>query len=313
MSSTTSSSSASIPSTISSAVASSTSSTFAPNPIHHAVTIRLNKSNYMLWRAQLLPYLRSAKLIGFIDGTNPAPPQLVAASRADGAAQIPNPAYDRWFDQDQQLLSGLLSSMTEDLLLDVMSAKTAKEAWDTLHCMFSSAVRARAVQVRIDLATMKKRDMSAADYFRKIKSLAYELAAADTPLSNDEIIAYLLAGLEFDYDSFVTSMTTKTEALSLDDTYAHLLAFESRRALHEAETRLNIGATTNFAGRGGQVQRGRGRVPPPGRGRGRAPPLFHGRDRSAPNFDRPKRSPCQICGLTNHTTIKCWYRMDESI
>jgi hypothetical protein len=52
----------------------------------------------MLWRAQLLPYLRSAKLIGFIDGTNPAPSQLIAAFSADGAAQIPNPAYDRWYD-----------------------------------------------------------------------------------------------------------------------------------------------------------------------------------------------------------------------
>jgi hypothetical protein len=101
--------------------------------------------------------------------------------------------------------------MIEDLLLDVMSAKTAKEAWDTLHSMFSSAVRARVVQVRIDLATMKKWDMSAADYFRKIKSLAYGLAAADTPLRDDEIIAYLLAGLGSDYDSFITSMTTKTE------------------------------------------------------------------------------------------------------
>lgn len=59
--------------------------------------------------------------------------------------------------------------------------------------MFSSTVRARAVQVHVDLATTKKRDMPAADYFRKIKGYASELAAADAPLCDDEIIAYLLA------------------------------------------------------------------------------------------------------------------------
>lgn len=85
------------------------------------------------------------------------------------------------------------------------------------------------LQIRIELATIKKRDMSAADYFRKIKGLSSELAAADAPLRDDEVIAYLLAGLGSDYDSFVTSMTTKSEKLSLDDIYSYLLAFESRQ------------------------------------------------------------------------------------
>ncbi|KAK3144206.1 hypothetical protein QOZ80_4AG0310050 [Eleusine coracana subsp. coracana] len=242
--------SASSASTTSSTISSTTSSTFAPIPIHHAVTIRLSKTNYMLWRAQLLPYLRSVKLIGYIDGTITAPSQFVAASSAEGAAQVPNPAYERWYDQDQQLLSGLLSSMSEDLLLDVVSASTAKEAWDILQRMFSSAVRARAIQVRVDLATLKKRDLPANEYFRKVKNLAYELAAAGLPLRDDEIIAYLLAGLRSDYDSFVTSMTTKSEALSLDDVYAHLLAYESRHLQHQAETRLHVDASANYAGRG---------------------------------------------------------------
>jgi hypothetical protein len=29
---------------------------------------------------------------------------------------ISNPSYDRWYDQDQQALSGLLSSMSEEIL-----------------------------------------------------------------------------------------------------------------------------------------------------------------------------------------------------
>ena len=166
--------------------------------------------------------------MGFIDGSTTAPPQQIPSSTADGAELVSNPEYCLWYDKDQQVLSGLLSSMTADVLQDVVSAATSKEAWDTLQRMFSSATRARAVQVRVDLATTKKRDLSAADYFRKIKSLASELAAADAPLRDDEIIAYLLAGLPPDYDPFITSMTTKSEPLTLDDVYSHLLAFEAR-------------------------------------------------------------------------------------
>jgi hypothetical protein len=202
-------------------------------------------------------------------------------------------------------ISSLLSSMTEDILQDVVEATTSQAAWDILKRVFSSAIRARAVQVRVDLATTKKRDLSATDYFHKIKSLAAELAASDAPLRTDEIIAYLLAGLPSGYDPFVTSITMKTEPPTLDDFYAHLLAFEARQLQSQEETRLNIGARTNFAGRGGP-ERGRDRGPPTaGRGaRGRGGPPFQGRGHGAPSSTsiRPR---CQICGLKSHTAIKC--------
>jgi hypothetical protein len=65
------------------------------------------------------------------------------------------------------------------------------------------------VQLRVELATTKKRDLSAAEYFCKIKNLATEMAAADVALRDDEVLAYLLAGLPSEYDPFVMSMTTK--------------------------------------------------------------------------------------------------------
>lgn len=252
--------------------------------------------------------------MGLIDGTLAAPPQLIPSLTSAGAELVPNPAYDRWYDLDQQVLSGLLSSMTEEVLEDVASALSAKEAWDILQRMFSSTTRARSVQIRVDLATAKKRDLSAADYFRKIKGLASELAAAGAPLRPDEIIAYLLAGLGPDYDPFVTSMTTKSEPLTIDDVYSYLLAYEARQLHHQAEMRLNVGSSANFAGRGGPSSyRGRG-GPHTGRspGRGGAHP---GRLRSPtqpPAGNRSARPSCQICGRKGHTAVKCWHRMDES-
>jgi hypothetical protein len=111
------------------------------------------------------------------------------------------------------------------------------------------------VQLRVDLVTSKKQDLSAADFYRKITGLASELAAIDTPLRDEEILAYLFVGLPIEYDPFVTAMTTKTEALSLDDVFAHLVSFEDRLLRHQAELQQSFGASANYAGRGG---RGRG-------------------------------------------------------
>ncbi|CAA0809936.1 Unknown protein [Striga hermonthica] len=311
--STDSSSSSTTSSTISS---SSSTTTFAPIPVHHAVRLRLSKTNYTLWRAQLLPFLRGSDLLGYLDGSIAAPSKYVPSSTAEGAELISNPAYTRWYNQDQQILSGMLSSITEEMLPDVVDAATSKEAWDTLQRMFSSANRARAVQVRLELVNTKKRDLTAADYFRKIKGYATELAAAGNHLSDDEITAYLLAGLPPDYDPYVTSITNRSDRVTIDDAYNYLLAFEARQLQYQAEAKINVGSTANYAGRGGP-SRGRGRGTPSTRARGRGGFALtnQGRGSRGPPFstDRPNRGPpCQICGRSGHTAIRCWYRMDES-
>ncbi|KAK4425308.1 hypothetical protein Salat_1724700 [Sesamum alatum] len=100
---------------------------FAPIPLHHAVTIRLTKTNFLIWHAQLLPYLRSTKLLGYLDGSITSPAQYITSSTNAGAAQVPKSAYGQWYDQDQQVLSGLLSSISQEVLQDVVDATTSKE------------------------------------------------------------------------------------------------------------------------------------------------------------------------------------------
>jgi hypothetical protein len=285
-------------------LSSSMASCFAPVPLHHVVTIRLTKANYLVWRAQLLPYLRSTKLLGFLDGTIPPPPKQIASSTEAGADLVSNPEYDQWFHQDQQVLSGLLSSMSEEILRDVLDAGTSREVWNILQRMFGFATRARVVQIRTYLATAKKGDLSAADFFRRIKGYASELAAANSPLSDDEVIVYLLAGLGPNYDSFVTSMTTK-DALTLDDVHAHLMTFEARQLKLHSDQQLNVASSAHFASRNFHGRgRARGRFTP---SRGDASSRFAGDRRTS-----SQRPSCQICGKEGHTAIRCWHRMDEA-
>ena len=97
--------------------------------VHHLITIKLTRDNYLLWKAQIVPYLKGQHLFGFLDGTRLAP-LPVLTSTADGAAQIiPNPEFQQWHLQDQMLLSALISSLSETILAHVVRCATARDVW----------------------------------------------------------------------------------------------------------------------------------------------------------------------------------------
>jgi hypothetical protein len=113
---------------------------------------------------------------------------------------------------------------------------------------------------------------------------------------------------------FVMSMITKHEALTLDDVYNDLVSYEAQQLQHQAEARLHVGNTANYAGRGGTSAHGGHGGPPLGpshgsshggmsRGRG------HGASHGCNNSNRPE---CPIYGKIGHSARKCWYHMVES-
>lgn len=65
------------------------SNTSIPN-VSHLVSIKLDRYNYLLWKSQFLPILRSNDLIGFVDGTKSCPPKLVVADDKDSTKEVVN-------------------------------------------------------------------------------------------------------------------------------------------------------------------------------------------------------------------------------
>nr|POE67711.1 hypothetical protein CFP56_13857 [Quercus suber] len=105
-------------------------------------------------------------------------------------------------------------------------------------------------------------------------TLVDTLAAIDQSLNDFEIVSFLLAGLGSDYDSIVTSVTTRVDPLSIEDLFGHLLAHEIRLEQQQPTVDLAL-ARANFAGRQNSLsQSGRGSSSSTqkynrGRGRGR--------------------------------------------
>jgi hypothetical protein len=78
-------------------MASSPSNSITPINIHSLVTIKLTKDNYLLWKTQIVPYLRGQRLFGFVDGiiSSPGPtiPNLEAATSQTDPTEISYPNY----------------------------------------------------------------------------------------------------------------------------------------------------------------------------------------------------------------------------
>ncbi|KAL5576633.1 hypothetical protein UlMin_018332 [Ulmus minor] len=94
--------------------------------------------------------------------------------------------------------------------------------------MFSSSSRARFMQLRLQLQTTKKNSMSMIEFIRKIKGFSNSLAAIEEPVSYQDQIMNLLAGLGADYNIVVTSISARDNQLFLEAIYSLLLTFEHR-------------------------------------------------------------------------------------
>ncbi|GAV70998.1 UBN2 domain-containing protein, partial [Cephalotus follicularis] len=97
-----------------------------------------------------------------------------------------------------------------------------------LNYAFASQSQARIMQLRLSFHSLKKGADAMATYLLKAKSIAYELASATKPFSDDDMILYILGGLSSEYTAFVTSVTTRDSLISVVDLHSLLLNDEIR-------------------------------------------------------------------------------------
>jgi hypothetical protein len=105
-------------------------------------------------------------------------------------------------------------------------------------------------------------------YYVKMCHYADELAAFGIALRDDELVAYLLAKLDEDYNSIFTAIVARTNTNTLSELYAQLLSFDQHTSL-QGHSISGGPSSAMSASRGRRYNGG----PSPGRGQG------HGRGR----------------------------------
>jgi hypothetical protein len=112
-------------------------------------TQTLNRTNHLAWKALVLPAFCGARVMGLLDGSDRAPPEILEVEDDKGKkVQMENPAYAAWIKRDQLVLKFLLNSLSPDILSHVLGVESTAEAWSTIDGMFKTAARSKIQHLR---------------------------------------------------------------------------------------------------------------------------------------------------------------------
>jgi hypothetical protein len=206
--------------------------------------------------------------MALLDGTDAAPAKTIEVEDAEKKKiMVENPAYVGWLARDQQVLRFLLNTLSPVILSHLLDVSSTAEAWSAINSMFKTASRTKAQHLREKLNDTKKLSMTADTYYTKMKGFASELSALGKPVEDDEMLGYLLHGLDkTEYNALVTSVNANP-GTTLDDFYEQLSSYDMRNGVEENGEFVSS-ANLAHCGRE-QHHRPRGRTPPP---RGHTPP-----------------------------------------
>ncbi|CAN1180953.1 Retrovirus-related Pol polyprotein from transposon RE1 [Linum perenne] len=292
-------------------------------------TIRLDRDNFALWRTMVISTLEAFELDSHILAPTP-PAETRLISGEDGTmTSEPNPEFLTWKRNDRFVLLWLKSTLSDTVLASVARLATSHSTWQSLNTTFQSQTRAHRMVLKTQLQTLPKGALSMLDYVEKKRAIADCLAENMHPVSDEDLIGYILDGLDSSYSSFKTSFMMKSADLTVDHLIGYLLLEEARleRELHrDAPLLPTPPASTLPTGTALTVHRsssGRSHT-------SRRPVASNTRHYSprpasrsvyspaaAPSFTRhsdarPASVICQICGRANHEAIDCWQRTNQA-
>ncbi|KAH9722711.1 Disease resistance-like protein DSC1 [Citrus sinensis] len=273
--------------------------------------IKLDRSNYLLWRSQVLASIRGNRLEDFITGIKSAPEESILLAGVDGSTQrIENPEYQIWRSQDQILLSWLLSTLSEGILSLVINCESSFSVWKALEKKFGVQSEARVLQLIYELNTLKNESLSIEDYCVKMKAIADKLASAGSSITEKDLMLTILNGLGLgsgyrDIATFITG-----SRMEFDNAYALLLTHETRLEQDQDDKSMfnaNYAYTNAFHPKAYYAQpRGNFKRGAPKN----SPSVIKNGSQRAFNSN-PGDSVCQICFKPGHTAEICWHRFVE--
>ena len=260
------------------------------------VPIKLTRDNFLLCKTQLFPILNCNNLAYILTQD---PPISMAANSADNVTE--NHVYHAWRKKDQQVLSILVSSLSENILPCVAGKTTSKEAWEALNKHFSSSNPSRIMHLHNRLHNSSKGTHSIPEYVQDIRRTCDELAAVGYLVQESVSIYAPLCGLGPTYSAFNAGITSNLHNLTFEDVVAQinshdeLLSFVNPPKENIALEFPLVANQTQVSG----FDRGRGRNGGRnGRGRGR------NGGRYTPQ--------CQICGQLGHRAQECRERFNKN-
>ena len=286
------------------------------------VSIKLSTSNFLLWKSQMLPLIRSLGLEHHITSTSKPDDEITDSS----GTKTKNPNAEQWILNDGLLTSWLLANMKEETLSMILGGDTAHYIWSSLHEQLLPNTEDGEAQLKDSLYAITKGSLSLDEYIRKFKELCDKLSAIGKSLSDVDKVFQISKGLGNKYKEFRIAVLSKPPYPSFNQFIMSLQNFEQVYLAEEKPPIDQNQAFFSFRGKGRNMRGGRGNF------RGRASHNYYqsrpnkshnfqaSNSRFPPNSNTNWKAPpkqqnkeaCQICGRTNHIATKCYHRYEYS-
>ena len=216
--------------------------------------IKLTNNNYLLWHSQVVATINANDLEDLIDSSKTPPNRMMINIDSDQTViTSPNPQFQIWRRNDQQLMSQLLSTLSEEVLSAIVGARSSLDVWQILATQFGARSRARVLHLRTQIQTTRKGSTIVHEYYTKMKTTIDALRSAGSNMSDEDFVLCLLASLGYEYDSIVTTINAQPEGTSLSNVYEMLLSHENRIEYHHSVSHMDYQANLAYH-RGNQMR-----------------------------------------------------------
>ncbi|GLT87486.1 hypothetical protein SLE2022_055670 [Rubroshorea leprosula] len=102
------------------------SQTTASPFLSNLVTQKLTYDSFLLWKVQIVPIARGYGVMGHLDGSKLAPSEFVELEDDKGKTNLePNLEYEKWYAQDQQVIAWINSTLSPQILAQVIAIPSA--------------------------------------------------------------------------------------------------------------------------------------------------------------------------------------------
>ncbi|XP_019183729.1 PREDICTED: uncharacterized protein LOC109178647 [Ipomoea nil] len=178
---------------------------------------------------------------------------------------------------------------------------TAHDAWQRLIASYASASRGRIISLKAKLTRNPRGSRSITTYLNDMRAIADDLALAQCPVSDKDLLVYVLTQLGEDYSSITSAIRVREKPLSFGELAAVLTDHEGQ--LTDADAlRQSFFTTTNVTQRTSSPSR-RNHQSNTNR-RARNNNNHYGSNRQQGEHNR-SGIVCKFCYLTGHETRVC--------
>jgi hypothetical protein len=105
------------------------------------------------------------------------------------------------------------------VLSTVYGLDTSQQVWCALANRYAAPSKTRIQKLRRQLQGLRQGNKTCSDYIHTAKSLADHLDMVGKPVTDEDLISYIIGGLTPRYNAFITSFAqmTKDESIPLED------------------------------------------------------------------------------------------------